>query len=392
MKTLHTILLIIFVVLISNSWNLIAAEKSLTLVSEFEGGKLYRAGNINLPVLTGSFREMGRQFGGLLKKELNEFYDFAIQKKIIKEDDYLTMKNKIAEDIQKHPRFIQELIKGMSETSGMNLEKQYITCNIIIISVTGGCSGIFAWGDYTSNGSLICGRNWDLGFPKELMSKYVTVTVFNPTGYANSVADINYLGQFPLWQTGLNSSGIFMDLQNGSMSDPVGCYDRLRPNDFLFSMLFDYSTMERINAAFNSYRSAGGVIINACDSKNAYSYELATYDTKKRSPDKDGLLSSTNNFTDSSWPGFAAVPDGEKGAFTKERRANLLALGEKYKGKINAEMMMKILDVTIPDGGATFPDATNYQIVAVPQGLKLYLKVNGFQDWTEIDLKGLFKE
>jgi hypothetical protein len=51
--------------------------------------------------------------------------------------------------------------------------------------------------------------------------------------------------------------------------------------------------------------------------------------------------------------------------------------------------MRAILEVSIPDGGATHK-GTILQVVAVPEQLKIWLKVPGLQDWTEIQLKPLF--
>jgi hypothetical protein len=53
--------------------------------------------------------------------------------------------------------------------------------------------------------------------------------------------------------------------------------------------------------------------------------------------------------------------------------------------------MMKILDVPIKEGGATH-GGTIYQVVAVPGDLKIWLKVPGHQDWTEIPLAPLFRK
>jgi hypothetical protein len=78
-----------------------------------------------------------------------------------------------------------------------------------------------------------------------------------------------------------------------------------------------------------------------------------------------------------------------------QRRKNLLALGEKYKGSFSASTMMKVLDTKIKDGGATESspdDTTIYQIVAVPASLTWWLKAEGFQNWTQIDLKPLFRK
>ena len=39
--------------------------EGLNFISAFEGGKLYRAGKINVVVMKGNFYQMGRQYGAL---------------------------------------------------------------------------------------------------------------------------------------------------------------------------------------------------------------------------------------------------------------------------------------------------------------------------------------
>jgi len=56
--------------------------------------------------------------------------------------------------------------------------------------------------------------------------------------------------------------------------------------------------------------------------------------------------------------------------------------------------MTKVLDTPIDKGGATWTVKTyktTYQVIAIPEQLKLWLKSPGFQDWTEVDLSLLFR-
>jgi hypothetical protein len=104
--------------------------------------------------------------------------------------------------------------------------------------------------------------------------------------------------------------------------------------------------------------------------------------------DSTGLLASTNHFVGSSWN--LAQVDDRVGGMTMRRRNNLLSLGEKFKGGFNPDVMMKILDTTLEEGGATV-EGTIYQIIAVPQRLEFWLKVRGIQDWTLIPLRSLLR-
>ncbi len=73
------------------------------------------------------------------------------------------------------------------------------------------------------------------------------------------------------------------------------------------------------------------------------------------------------------------------------RNGNLLKRAARYKGAITPEVMMKsIMDVDIKDGGATHA-GTIFQVVAAPADRKVWIKVPGRVDWTEVPLEPLFR-
>ena len=378
----------------------VAGETGLKFMSESEGGKLYYAGKINVVVMKGSFHQMGRQYGALLKNELNEFYDMAVTQYLIgeKKMPYEKILSGSRKEFDELPFYVREWVRGMGETSGLGLDKQIIQSLALVPVIMGGfgCSGLLAWGEYTPDGSTVAARNWDMSAPVLVpYQKFLTVAVFNPVGSGQGVADINYAGQIT-WQSAMNQSGLFYDLQNGMMSDPYSAKNRLNSNSALMSMMLNSTSLDQVDAFFNSTRAEGGLIINVADSKQGYCYEWGTFDYRRRVDDPKGLMADSNNYVDPSWPVAMEIPNGKPAAFTKERRANLLAQGGKNKGKIDAGKIMEIFDTRIPDGGPTFPSGldvkTYYSIVAVPKELKLWLQVDGLQKWTEIDLKPLFEK
>jgi len=377
-------------------------KRTLEAMDTFEGGTRYRttgaggSGQFNVVRLVGDWTQMGRQYGHLLKAPMGEFYDLATEYLFSHGISYndLVLLGQSLYDMQ-FP-CVRQLIDGMVETSGMSLEKQ-----MIVASLMGGlfgCSSMDAWGDYTEKGTLVVGRNWDTTRgPFDGYGSFLTVVVYNPPAPQNSVVDINYVGSLSM-QTGMNSKGIFLDLQNGTMSDPKEYPDRIPGAFQLFSFLLNASTAEEIASLFQSTLTNMGLIINGASGSRLPSlntasvYEWATYDMKQRNG--NGLLASSNNFIDPSWNNLPPVPDGLAGGFSKERLANLLNMGEKEKGAIDASGMMKIFDTTIPNGGPTFPDnsplETYYQIVALPAQGTLWLKARGYSGWERMDLKPLF--
>ena len=97
----------------------------LSLVScNTNSGKLDKAGKINVLVLKGTYREMGEQYGSLLKDELTANYNGIV--KGLKDLEGLTL-----EDMQQfennmyasYPQKYKEIVEGLAESSGLGLEK-----------------------------------------------------------------------------------------------------------------------------------------------------------------------------------------------------------------------------------------------------------------------------
>ncbi|MCX5748687.1 MAG: C45 family autoproteolytic acyltransferase/hydrolase [Candidatus Saganbacteria bacterium] len=402
-KTFFFLILFIFTLTCSGCGNLFNTGASsipgLQLVSSYDDGKLYvtnTAPGVNqlyVVQLKGTFYEMGMQYGFLTRTMLAEIYQNGMDYFTAHGASYeaVAAMGQVEYDVQYD--YMKDLINGMAETSGLGLEKQKIVSGLM--GMLFGCSGIAAWGDYTTDGALVFGRNWDTAKgPFSNLSKYVTVVVYNPTGYSHSVVDINYLGSIAP-QTLLNDAGLFIDLQNGQVSDPHTDPSMIPTSMKLFSVMLEQSTLDGINAAFDATQTNMGLIINAAGTNDAFSYEWATYGGKRRGADTPGLLSTSNHFVDPRWTGLPTVAAGLAGGYTLERRANLLALGNANKGSINAQKMMDILDTTIPLGGPTFPDdsiyATFYQIVAVPSLKQLWVKSRGYSGWERIEAGSLFE-
>ena len=79
------------------------------------------------------------------------------------------------------------------------------------------------------------------------------------------------------------------------------------------------------------------------------------------------------------------------GDSSRERYANLLTLGNKYKGEINADRMMKIFDLTYDRGGATWNKNTVFQTVTIPAERIIWVKGGGNTNWQKVDLNLYFQ-
>lgn len=366
----------------------------------FEGGKLFKSpsGAIYIAQLQGTFKQMGRQYGLMLSESIKDFYDEAVNKLMIEEEGfaYADLVEYGIENYNAFPKMFRDYFDGMAETSGLSIEQTKIMSGIMYLIYMTGCSSLSVWGDYTTDGELIAGRNLDL-FAGNIrrFAKYYHIVVWNPTGYPASVANIDFIGGV-FYQTSINDKGIFLELQNGQAADTTDVLNRENTNNILLESLFRNTTSQEVDKWFNTTLPECGLIMNASYPDHATIYEWATYRLAARQG--QGILSASNDFIDPSWKDYPILFwDASNEAmlgYTCTRRNNLLARGEQFKGLITPQKMMEIFDTTIPAGGATFPEEgdirTIYSVVVKPSELKLWLKVREYSGWEEIDLSEYF--
>jgi hypothetical protein len=372
---------------------------NLEKVSEFEGGHLYRAGKIYVAQLNGNYREMGRQYGGLMKSQIEQFYEEAI-------DGYFAMNNALprgtieeefAKSFQIYPARFQQVLEGMEETSGLSLQQLIMIDNAVylplLVSMSGMCSFAAAWGDYTGGGPLVCARSFDY-FPEfQEYNDTLTVAVFNPDDGSRSVATIVNAGQIGTMSV-FNDANLAMGVHDGT---PSGGQDQLAgavPTMISnVSVFLDSSDIEMVRAYMLSTLPRIAVIANVADPQAAHTFEKTTSATKERGGQEDGLLVATNHFIEPTWdlqtPGDISTHESADVQDSIMRYNGLLSLGMQYKGEIDAEVMKEIFDVPISEGGPTRP-TTMYQFVAVPSELQLWVKACNYQDWVLVELGELF--
>lgn len=371
----------------------------LEKVSEYEGGRLYRAGKIYVVQLNGSFHEMGRQYGGLMSSQIEKFYEDAV-------DDYFSKnkelpREKIEDEFCKsysvYPARFQQILKGMEQTSGMRLKQLVMIDNAVylplLVDISGMCSFAAAWGEYTSGGPLVCARSFDY-FPEfQEYNDTLTVAVFNPDDGSRSVAAIVNAGQIGTMSV-FNDAKLAMGVHDGTPSGGqvqlTGAAPTMINN---VSIFLDSSDFDMVRAYMVSTLPRLAVIANVADPQVARTFEKTTSGCKVRGGQEDGLLIATNHFIEPTWD--LKTPEGKSTHESADvqdsisRYNGLLTLGEQNKGKINASVMKQIFDVPISEGGPTRP-TTMYQFVAVPAELQLWVKACNYQGWVLVELGELF--
>jgi len=218
-----------------------SSGNGLRAIAAHDGATLYTTttsqgdGHIKVINLSGTFTKMGQQYGYLLKDNLAAYYQDIVLNYLIAEkghtyDELLTSAvNIYSTALQESKDFMQ----GVVETSGLTLAQVQLI-NISMIGAVYGCSAVGTWGEHTNGGPLIIGRNWDM-VPLDRFKDYMMVVVYNPpTG--NSVADINYIGQFQTFQTAMNSKGLWIDLQDGSMMSSASDVTKQNANNAILDL------------------------------------------------------------------------------------------------------------------------------------------------------------
>ena len=354
----------------------------------FEMGTKTSMNGINVADLHGTWHEMGRQYGALLKDELTEVYLFV--KTIIQ---YSVGNAKKADSIievqtAQTPYRISEFMRGAAETSGLTVEQLQAVNAVERIGGLPKCSAVFCWDDYAA-GPLVIGRNYDYSDAFALLKDDVAVTVYHPADGSLAVATVGYVGEIYA-VNGLNEKGIFIELNNGKPSANIKSPDsRITGTTMLFSALFEIDELEDWDLFFSTVNCSSSYIINVADSRLARSYEWCPVGFKPGGSDlPDGLLVSTNYYVNPEW--LFALPSDEASWQGLTRRNNLIALSEKAKGGIDAQKMLDIIETSVEDGGA-MDELTVFQMVVVPESRNLWIRVIGGSGWTQIDLSGFLQ-
>ena len=381
------ILLFLFVITFGCSGGTDSTQKA---VLSFEGGFLYKAEKIHVAQLNGDYKEMGRQYGYLLKSQIENYYQTAIN------DHPPWGGNWSREDAEgfargnykNYPDRAKEIFNGMSETSGLSIDQLILIdqyTELFVVSQLFGCSGLAAWGGYTLDGSVVLGKNEDMPeFFKEFNESLVVV-IYNPDDGSHSVASVCNAGQVKVMNA-ISDAGLVNVTYQAPFIEPLDMSMTRIPlfiNHLMF--LLDSDSLSELESALLGYLPPNPINGTAADTKSAFSYEVSPSRCVVRQSDQDGLTAETNHYEDPSWDS-----PGDDTKDSEERRNNLLALAESYKGTIDAEVMMEIFDIPKSQGGATVHDTT-YQVVVVPSQLKIWVKVPDYQDWVGVDLNPLFQ-
>lgn len=353
----------------------------------YGAGKKITRGDIKIVSLKGSWKEMGEQYGHLMKKELKDidtFLDIIIE---ANEGNIQKTDSIVNHQIAQTPYRIKAFFEGAAKTSGFTVNELQIINAVERIGGLPKCSVAMAWDDYAAS-DLVIGRNYDYSDSFALLKDDIAVTIYQPSDGSLASATIGYVGEI-YTVNGLNEKGIFWELNNGKPSANIKSPDpRITGTTMLFESMFEIDELEDMDLFFNTVNCSSSYIINVADEDEGQSFEWCPVGVKHGGKDlPDGLLVSTNYYVNNEWS--FPVPSDIQSWEGITRRNNLIKLCDSNKGKIDEKIMMEIIDKTIEEGGAK-NKLTVYQLVVVPKTKTLWLQITGGSKWTQIDLNTFF--
>lgn len=383
------------------------------LIKSADNGKLYRLDGIQLLVLSGTFREMGRQYGALMGEQISRFYEAAVRKTFI-EGGYFTEQELDAfflHVFKTLPKRQKDLLLGMAETSGLKLEKLVctgfpMTIQILARKKWGGsvnaCTSVAAWGRYTADGKTLTARDFD--FPDQvraLAKDFLTVVIFKPSDGSNGLTGIGLAGSI-CFIDAVNDHGLYVEINNAADSAGLVIFTgRTDVTAQIANLLFDADDAEELDLLINSLKTSYGIILMAADSASGRYYEWSGWDLHKRTSE-DSIIAAANQFRDPSW-NVLSYPS-PAAWYSSVRETNLLNLVKNKSTVRGPKHMMSSLDVplynedgSLGKGVAVLEqnpkdhEVTVWQVVTQPGTLKLWLRMPTLTDWVQIDLKDWFK-
>jgi len=348
--------------------------------------------------LAGSWLEMGRQYGGLMRPELRRFYAEITRDMAARGVSGEEQRNTADDFSSRLSSELRELLLGISQTSGLTFDETLVlNAGMLLLSnaILGGeppsaCSGIGVWDGYTKDGTLIFGRNWDID--RKAMSpymRYLAVVVLHPLE-GNALANIHPLGNVYL-ETGMNSRGLFIELNNGEYSDPTEHDEREDTSSVLVTVLNRSDNVQQAVNMLKRIPADLSYILQIADPTHAVSLERPTFDARVRPADDRGLVIAYNSFVPpypAHWRDRVAPP---KPSSVDPRYDNMLRLAQSpaYKGLFTPQAMMDFLEVPMEEGGAYHP-GTVMQVVAVPAERTIWMRGCDYADWEQAPLAEYF--
>ena len=377
-------------------------------INQSGNGILYTAGTFIIPVLKGSYKEMGRQYGELMKEYMQNVYDTIVQPQI----DSGVISPEVSKEwtqraLSTFSTRNRDFYQGLQQGTGWSMEQVAMLDQINEFGIFqskmhsfAGCTSIISWGTSSKDGNVYIGRNMDWS---ATFSEFAQVlTVMNPTDGGYRYANLSWPGMITLF-TGINEHGVYIDLHDGtSMGGSVVFEDRTPFANTMCDMLSETTSLASVINRFNSTRTSMSLILSLADQNSGASMECSSLGDHRVRQGNDDSMVVVNTFLNPDW----GIHKRDTVSHSLERFNNMTARLEENKGNVDAQKVRDLMDMRLfnedgtlkKNGGCTKPtkqdaDQTTHQMVTDVAQRIIWLKVPNpkyLTDWVEIDLKKLW--
>lgn len=380
--------------------------KELNLVAEEGKGKLYESNGFLVPVISGSSRKMGAQYGALMVESMQKAYDvlvgYAYKSGFLTEEDAKLWTDRAVSTFSNRNK---EFYAGLVESTGWSQVKIGILDQLMEFGVyqagmhaSIGCTSIFSWKTSSKDGRMYVGRNMDWlayfnKFPQVL-------TVSKPDDGSYRYAYVSWPGMYAPFTT-LNEHGIYLDVHDGaSMGGSVVYKDRPPIAGAITDMMSETASLNALTRRLHGVNCSVSLILNLADESNAASMECSSLGGNRiRLPEGDSLV-SVNSFLNPDW----GIHRRDTISHSLERLSNMTDRLSENNGNIDTTKTCELMDLPLFEDdntlgkGCTKPtkvdiDQTTHQVVTDVSRRQLWLKVPNqdyLTDWTHFDLKALW--
>ena len=382
--------------------------KTMNLLTESGKGKLYESNGFLVPVLTGTSKEMGTQYGALMKEYMQNAWDILLAPGIkagaISDDVISTWATRAYGTGSSRTK---QYFEGVAEGSGWPLNNVIMLDQIMEFGIYqskihsfAGCTSIMSWGGHSADGGMFTGRNMDWS---EEFCKFPTVlTVRRPSDGSYKFATTGWPGMYAAF-TALNELGVYLDVHDGtSMGGSLVFLERPSIINVLTDLMSESASLSALVSRLNGMLNSTSMILSVADENGAASMECSSLGGNRlRKADGDSYV-VVNSFLEGDW----GMGKRETVSNSLRRFSNMTERLAENKGKGSVQVIRDLMDLRLfdPDGkfatngGATKPakqdaDLTNYQTVFDVKQRQLWLKnpvPEYFRDWTHFDLKKLW--
>lgn len=351
-------------------------------------------GTVRVVSLVGTYHDMGKQYGELMRDELRKalgvLQDYYVKRQHFRYEAVVHYAGLL---FDRFPSQYQQFIDGVAIGAGISLNDAKVlngmeTLGAMSAGQTPQCAFLHMPGNRTYSGMPLIGRNYDYAPPFDQLSQFLTVTILHapdkvPTAFIAIAGEI-------YCPTCINANGVFMELNNGMPSG--GFQVNVNQPSILSSML----AMTESGASVSELRQTldhlpvdYSLIVNVADESDLVLNEYSTtLGMKYVYPSKNVPFVSTNYYVNPSWKQLPEPTDAATWVGVT-RRQHLLNQVERIN-VMNLQDMQHLMDLSLDEGGAVWP-FTIYQLIYDMRDRALYVKVNKHQSqWVKVELTRWF--